>query len=203
MYQMIKIFTVIAFLMGSVIFAQNIKEKLKPIVTIDDARNFVLENQNLEAQLMNIIPGIYTDEFSAKLSNVKPGDVFSDIEFTYKIIAAKNVRVFRVSYIYLDGSKLSLKEIEKSRTKIIEEYNKGSSFAVLAKKHTMDSSPDGDLGWFSEGMMIPDFENAVKNHKQNEIFKVDVTDKKWYYIVLKTFEDKELEELSVLKVKTS
>lgn len=122
---MIKTFTVIAFLMGSVIFAQNIKEKLKPIVTIDDARNFVLENQNLEAQLMNIIPGIYTDEFSAKLSNVKPGDVFSDIEFTYKIIAAKNVRVFRVSYIYLDGSKLSLKEIEKSRMKIIEEYNRG------------------------------------------------------------------------------
>lgn len=203
MYQMIKTFTVIAFLMGSVIFAQNIKEKLKPIVTIDDARNFVLENQNLEAQLMNIIPGIYTDEFSAKLSNVKPGDVFSDIEFTYKIIAAKNVRVFRVSYIYLDGSKLSLKEIEKSRMKIIEEYNRGSSFAVLAKKYTMDSSPDGDLGWFSEGMMIPDFENAVRNHKQNDIFKVDVADKKWYYIVLKTFGDKELEEVSVLKVKTS
>lgn len=203
MYQMIKTFTVIAFLMGSVIFAQNIKEKLKPIVTIDDARNFVLENQNLEAQLMNIIPGIYTDEFSAKLSNVKPGDVFSDIEFTYKIIAAKNVRVFRVSYIYLDGSKLSLKEIEKSRMKIIEEYNRGSSFAVLAKKYTMDSSPDGDLGWFSEGMMIPDFENAVRNHKQNDVFKVDVADKKWYYIVLKTFGDKELEEVSVLKVKTS
>lgn len=81
---MIKIVTVIAFLMGSVIFAQNIKEKLKPIVTIDDARNFVLENQNLEAQLMNIIPGIYTDEFSAKLSNVKPGDVFSDIDLHTK-----------------------------------------------------------------------------------------------------------------------
>jgi parvulin-like peptidyl-prolyl isomerase len=198
-----KTFTVLAFLMGSVIFAQNIKEQLKAIVTIEDARNFVLQNQNLDAQLMNIIPGIYTDEFSAKLSNVKPGDIFSDIDFTYKIIAAKNVQVFRVSYIFLDGSKLSLKEIEKTRTKIIEEYNRGSSFTVLAKKYTMDSSPDGDLGWFSEGMMVPDFENAVKNHKQNEIFKVDVTDKKWYYIVLKTFEDKELEELSVLKVRTS
>ena len=203
MFQMIKIFTVITFLFGSVIFAQNIKEQLKQVVTIEDARNFVLENQNLEAQLMNIVPGMYADEFSAKLSNVKPGDTFSDIDFVYKIISAKNVQVFRVSYIYLDGSKLSLKEIEKSRTKIIEEYNRGSSFAILAKKYTMDSSPDGDLGWFSEGMMIPDFENAVKNHKQNEIFKVDVADKKWYYIVLKTFEDKELEEVSVLKVKTS
>lgn len=200
---MIKIFTVIAFLLGSGIFAQNIKEQLKQVVTIEDARNFVLENQNLEAQLMNIIHGIYTDEFSAKLSNVKPGDVFSDIDFTYKIISAKNAQVFRVSYIYLDGNKLSLKEIEKSRTKIMDEYKRGSVFAVLAKKYTMDSSPDGDLGWFSEGMMVPDFENAVKDHKQNDIFKVDVADKKWYYIVLKTFEDKELEELSVLKVKTS
>lgn len=203
MYQMIKTFTVIAFLLGSGIFAQNIKEQLNLLVTIEDARNFVLENQNLEAQLMNIVHGINTDEFSAKLSNVKPGDVFSDIDFTYKIIAAKNVMVFRVSYIYLDGSKLSLKEIEKSRTKIIEEYKRGSAFAVLAKKYTMDSSPDGDLGWFSEGMMVPDFENAVKNHNLNEIFKIDVVDKKWYYIVLKTFEDKQLEELTILKIKTS
>ena len=84
MFQMIKILTVITFLFGSVIFAQNIKEQLKQVVTIEDARNFVLENQNLEAQLMNIVPGMYADEFSAKLSNVKPGDAFSDIALCTK-----------------------------------------------------------------------------------------------------------------------
>ena len=57
---MIKIFTVITFLFGSVIFAQNIKEQLKQVVTIEDARNFVLENQNLEAQLMNCL--LYTSD---------------------------------------------------------------------------------------------------------------------------------------------
>ncbi|MNS73450.1 hypothetical protein D3C72_1068930 [compost metagenome] len=51
--------------------------------------------------------------------------------------------------------------------------------------------------------MVPEFETAIKNHKQNDVFKVDVPDKKWYYIVLKTFNDKKVEELSILKIKSS
>ncbi|MFV7235968.1 peptidylprolyl isomerase [Flavobacterium sp. ZB4R12] len=197
------IFAIIVCLLCFEAYAQSIKVQLKQVTTIEDAKKFAQENQNLEAQLISSIPEIENDEFAAKLSTAKLGDIFSDIDFTYKILFTTKIQAFRVSYIYLDGSKLSAKEIEKMRTKILEEYKNGNAFAILAKKYSMDNSKDGDLGWFSEGMMVPEFETAIKNHKQNDVFKVDVPDKKWYYVVLKTFNDKEVEELSILKIKSS
>ncbi|MNX46083.1 Peptidyl-prolyl cis-trans isomerase C [compost metagenome] len=197
------IFTTIVCLLWFGIYAQSIKEQLTQVTTIEDAKKFAQENQNLDAQLIFSIPEIENDEFATKLSTAKPGDIFSDIYFTYKILFATKIQAFRVSYIYLDGGKLSVKEIEKLRTRILEDYKNGNAFALLAKKYSMDNSKDGDLGWFSEGTMVPEFETAIKNHKQNDVFKVDVPDKKWYYIVLKTFNDKEVEELSILKIKSS
>jgi parvulin-like peptidyl-prolyl isomerase len=195
------IFKIIACLLCFGTYSQSINEQLKRVTTIEDAEKFAQENQNLDAQLISSIPEIENDEFATKLSATKLGDVFSDIDFTYKILFTTKIQAFRVSYIYLDGSKLSTKEIEKLRTKILEEYKSGNSFAILAKKYTMDSSEDGDLGWFSEGMMVPEFETAIKNHKQNDVFSVNVPDKKWFYVVLKTFEDKEVEKFGILKIK--
>jgi parvulin-like peptidyl-prolyl isomerase len=184
-------------------FSQTIKEQLQQIITIDDAKKLAAENPNLEAELLNIHPEIETDNFVTKLSESKTGEIFSDLDFTYKILFETNINAFRVSYIFLDASKISLTEIEKLRSKILNEYKNGISFSNLAKKYTMDSSKDGDLGWFTEGMMVPDFEKAVKNHKQNDIFKVDITNEKWYYIVLKTFTDKPIREYTVLKIKSN
>ena len=182
-------------------FSQTIKEHLKQIITIDDAKKLATENPNLEAELLNIHPEIETDDFATKLADVKTAEIFSDLDFTYKILFETNINAFRVSYIFLDASKISLAEIEKLRTEILEEYKNGISFSNLANKYTMDNSKDGDLGWFAEGMMVPDFETEVKNHKQNDIFKVDIANEKWYYIVLKTFNDKPIREFTVLKIK--
>ncbi|MBF2707772.1 peptidylprolyl isomerase [Flavobacterium soyangense] len=184
-------------------FSQTIKEQLKQIITIDDAKKLATENPNLEAELLNIHPEIETDDFATKLADAKTGEIFSDLDFTYKILFETNINAFRVSYIFLDASKISLAEIEKLRTEILEEYKNGISFSNLANKYTMDNGKDGDLGWFAEGMMVPDFEKAVKNHKQNDIFKVDIENEKWYYIVLKTFNDKPIREFTVLKIKSN
>ena len=185
-------------------YSQEIKEKLANINTIDDANRFAQENKNFHFELIKSIPEIENDEFSSKVINAKPGDIFDDNEFTYKVLFSKNLKAFRASYIYLDGNKLSVKEIEKIRFKILNEYNQKKDFASLAKKYNMDANQNGgDLGWFSEGMMVPEFESAVETHKLNEIFKVDVLENKWYYIVLKTFNNKEVKELSILKIKSS
>jgi parvulin-like peptidyl-prolyl isomerase len=65
----------------------------------------------------------------------------------------------------------------------------------------MDGNKTGDLNWFNEGEMVPEFEIAVKKHKKDEIFTVDVPERKWYYVTLKTHEDKEIQELTILKIK--
>jgi parvulin-like peptidyl-prolyl isomerase len=60
----------------------------------------------------------------------------------------------RVSYIYLDGSKLTNDNINKKRQEIIKLYKKGKSFGELVAIYNMDGNINkGDLGWFNEGTM--------------------------------------------------
>lgn len=113
------------------------------------------------------------------------------------------MKAFRVSYIYLDGSKNSLENINKTRKIILKKYKSGISFSDLANEYTMNRSKNGDLGWFTEGMMVKEFENQIRNHKLNEIFTIDIPENKWYYVTLKTFSEKYVEELTILKVKNN
>lgn len=107
-----------------------------------------------------------------------------------RIVKVKPILAMRVSYIYLDGSKLTINEISEKRKEIIKLYKKGKSFGDLVTIYTMDSNPNkGDLGWFNEGVMHKKFEDAIKNHKINDLFVVDIPENKWYYVVLKTYSD--------------
>ena len=111
---------------------------------------------------------------------------------------------YRVSYIYLDGSKMSNDEINKLRSKIISQYKSGYRFSDLAKHYSMDGNAnrEGDLGWFTKGQMHPVFESEVMNnkHRLNDIFTVDIPENNWYYVVLKTHDRMDIEEIQVLKV---
>jgi parvulin-like peptidyl-prolyl isomerase len=95
---------------------------------------------------------------------------------------------FRVSYIFLSGKDLSLDRINILRKTIIDDYKKGVPFKKLAKEYSLDwnSETEGDLGWFPEGRMYPQFENAVRKHSKDDIFTVDIPSREWYYVVLKT-----------------
>ena len=122
----------------------------------------------------------------------------------YKVIDKIEIPYYRISYIYLNGKEKSLDEINTLRQEIIEKYNDGFPFSNLAKRYSMDSSAKrgGDLGWFTKGDMLEDFENQVinNNYSVNEIFTVDVPANDWYYAVLKTHDTKMIEEIKVLKI---
>lgn len=196
-------FTIFTILCFFGINAQDIKEKLKLVNTIEDANNLAQENIDFHFEIVTST-AIEKDGFSAKFPDAKPGEIFSEDDIIYKILFATKRKAFRVSYIYLDGSKLKMQEIDQIRTDILKEYHQKKDFASLAKKYNMDGNKDGgDLGWFAEGMMVPEFEKAVEAQKINDIFKVDVPERKWYYVVLKTFNDKEVSELSILKISMS
>ena len=180
-------------------FAQE--EQIKSINTIEQANDFAAENTELEGLVWNIVPEIDPSNDTGFFDGKKTGDVFSDGNFMYKVLSTKKVVAHRVSYIFLDGSKLTVDAINKLRKTILEKYKSGTPFADLALEYTMDGNQTGDLNWFTDGMMDAEFEKAVKKHKHNDIFTVDIPYNKWYYVTLKTFQDKELEELTLLSVK--
>jgi parvulin-like peptidyl-prolyl isomerase len=122
----------------------------------------------------------------------------------YKLIERTQVLHHRVSYIILDGEKKSLQEISTLRNDIISKYRQGVPFEDLAKRYSMDMNAKrgGDSGWLANGDMTPEFENQVANshYKVGDIFTVDIPSRKWYYVVLKTYDNMMIEELNVLKI---
>lgn len=75
---------------------------------------------------------------------------------------------------------------EGEAKKIIERVKKGEDFAAIAKKNSIDpgsAKNGGDLGYFSSGQMVPEFEAAAAKLKKGEISSEPVKTKFGYHII--------------------
>lgn len=79
-----------------------------------------------------------------------------------------------------------LVESEEKANAIKAEIEGGVLFADAAKKHGTDgtAASGGDLGWFSAGMMVKPFEDAVMSMKAGELKGPVQTDFGWHLIQL-------------------
>ncbi len=94
-----------------------------------------------------------------------------------------NITQIRASHI--------LVKTEEEAKRILERLKKGEDFAEMAKKYSIDTGSaknGGDLGYFSPGQMVPEFERAAARLKTGEVSEpvktqfgyhiIKVTDKK-------------------------
>ncbi|MFB9149046.1 peptidylprolyl isomerase [Roseovarius ramblicola] len=79
-----------------------------------------------------------------------------------------------------------LVETEEEALALAEEVAGGANFAALAQEHsTGPSGPSGgDLGWFGEGVMVPDFESAITTLEVGEVSDPVETQFGWHLIKL-------------------
>lgn len=79
-----------------------------------------------------------------------------------------------------------LVETEEAAKELVSELNDGADFADLARQHsTGPTGPNGgDLGWFSEGMMVAPFEEAVLALEEGEVSQPVQTQFGWHVIKL-------------------
>lgn len=183
------------------LIAQDLEKQIEKINTIEQATEFVEKNPEFEASIFSITPELDTVNIPAHYKKLELGSVISEDGNIFKVISVEKIEAFRVSYIYLDGKKLTFSQIEKLRSKIISQFKEGIAFSDLAKEYTMDGNLSGDLNWFTEGMMVPEFEEAIKMYKKDEIFTVDIPFRNWYYVTLKTYEDKLISKITMLSIK--
>lgn len=191
------------FLFFSVpVFAQpTLREQFEKITTLQEAQKFVDANQALKPELYKLTYGKDSSRVDQRLLKLTKGDVLSIGYTTYKIIESKESVNYRASYIFLDGAELSVAEIENLRKLILQKISEGVPFEKLSDEYTMDgNNTQGDTGWFFGEEMVPrELQNGVKNHKLGDIFFVDVPDRKWNYIVKKTYDDQIDKEITVLR----
>ncbi|WP_027245257.1 peptidylprolyl isomerase [Leisingera daeponensis] len=79
-----------------------------------------------------------------------------------------------------------LVETEEDALDVIKELDDGADFATLAKERsTGPSGPSGgDLGWFTTGRMVPEFEEAVIKLRSGEVSGPVQTQFGWHVILL-------------------
>lgn len=102
------------------------------------------------------------------------GPVFSGN--SYKMVKVADTRFspdsVKASHILIDAAKMggadkAVKFADSLKTLV----QKGGSFSALAKMYSVDGSKDkgGELGTFSRGQMVPEFENAAFNGKTGDL----------------------------------
>lgn len=94
-----------------------------------------------------------------------------------------------------------LVETEEEAADLVTRARDGEDFAELAKAHsTGPSGPNGgNLGWFGEGMMVPEFENAVKDMGKGDISEPVQTQFGWHVIKLNDTRVQEAPELEAVR----
>jgi PPIC-type PPIASE domain len=184
-------------------FGQTPGSDLSQIKTIAQAEVFAEKNPKANARIFTIESNTDTSEILLPLFNKKNGFTFSIDNNKYKILQIDSVLSFRVSYIYLNGQQLTRPQIDSLRQEIISSYKKGTGFFDLVQQYNMDGNISGDTGWFTEGMMVTEFEKAVRDHKKGDIFTVDTPGQNWYHVVLKTYGDTYIKKLTILKTQSS
>jgi peptidyl-prolyl cis-trans isomerase D len=98
------------------------------------------------------------------------GPIFRDNKYQiYKISGVKNdTTVFmRASHILFKVEGATAQDTLNSKTKaeeILAQIKSGSDFALMAAQYGTDGTKDkgGDLGWFQDGQMVPEFNKFVK-----------------------------------------
>jgi peptidyl-prolyl cis-trans isomerase D len=76
------------------------------------------------------------------------------------------------------------KALQAKAEDLVKQLKNGADFAELAKKYSEDGSKDqgGDLGWFTHGQMVAEFDNAAFALKPKEISGV-VTSQFGYHVI--------------------
>jgi parvulin-like peptidyl-prolyl isomerase len=188
-------------LSGSIFSQETVTEKFQKIGTVQQAQQFIDANPELKPALLRLSAGKDSSLIEKRLLRQKKGDIFSVGYVTYKAIDVSDTVAFRANYIFLDGSTLSVSEVDSLKKLILQKASSGASFEQLSDQYTMDgNTTKGDTDWFFGELMFPkEFQDAVQNHKLGDIFFVDVAEKQWHYIVKKTYNDREKKEMIVLR----
>ncbi len=123
----------------------------------------------ITAELIELNSRVDTTELDKKLIALGAGKIMEygsadrQKDFFYKVLEVSNVPSFQVQYTFLDGKELSSYDVDSVRSVISRRLRKGG---VRQAGETLfdgwERSQWRRSGWFEEGMMVKEFEEAVK-----------------------------------------
>jgi len=208
MLKTLRITATLLFVMSITFAQQDFEKSLDSIQTLDDVTIFFKKNKTAKGKVIVFNEEKHKTRMATDILNMSIGSkkYFKDApqKTYYKVIEKNEIPYYRVSCVFIDGKKNSIKDVNIIRNQVIAKYNDGYRFTDLAKQYSMDNTAKqgGDLGWFTNGDLHPEFEKQIieGNHRKDDIFTVDVPEINAYYVVLVTQDKRLIKESKVLKV---
>ncbi len=115
------------------------------------------------------------------------------------LVSVRTEKEFSVHYIYLDGHKLNKAHIDSLRTVIEAQLAAGTEFSTLVARYNMDGSQTGEFRQ-PASRAVEDFSREVLKHPKGAVFRVDVPSNRWYYVVRKDEDDRELTTAIIARI---
>lgn len=186
----------------------SLTKELDSIQTVEEAVAFLESKKSEHHKIVTFNQEKHKTRLSEKLLKLdKGGSTVINGEFEkvhYKVLDRNETFYYRVNYVYLDGSKLSMTEIDRLRARIISKLEHGVPFKDVAIEYSMDKnkSRGGDSGWITYGEMPLEFEQEVteENHQVGDIFLASAPSINAFYVIKQTHAKKNITEIKVLKV---
>jgi hypothetical protein len=130
--------------------------------------------------------------YNGKLKKVYGPYGQSGNRFLVQVLDKAPNKFYRISQIYIDTSAFTYKFADSLGNSIIKKIKSGAdTFEHLAQTYSMggETLTQGDLGWVSEGLLIPEIRREVVKRKKGEIFKI--WSKRGLHIIKKTEDPKQ------------
>ena len=96
-------------------------------------------------------------------------------QFLVQLLTKAPNLFFHINQIFIDTSVFSRRVADSLGNMIVQRINSGSaSFEQMAATYSMGGEGilKGDLGWIARGVLLPEMEHQVINHKKGEVFKM-------------------------------
>ncbi len=188
------------------LFAQQWIEDMKDeFGEVEEVRQFINLNSDIPFESRNYSYEELSENIADFMFSSEPGDIFGPYfeNNSYKLSRLLEINFVpdsvRARHILIQPSnELNYQQAEKRADSLLTELQQGASFEINAMQYSEDPGSrfeGGNLGWFSEGMMIPEFNNASFAAQRGEIFIVET--QFGFHIVQVTDRSREVKKVQV------
>lgn len=172
--------------------------------------NYKVTDEEIDEQF-NSVKDQYGDSFEAILAqNGLTEDTFRD-NVRFQLLQEKATKDVEVSdkeiedYYNQAKYELNARHIlvadEETANTVLEKLKAGEDFAALAKEYSTDGSASngGELGWFTVGSMVPEFNDAAYALEINEIS--EPVKSEYGYHIIQVTDKREVKDYGTLEEK--
>ncbi len=159
---------------------ENMKDEF---AEVQEVRQFINLNSDIPYDQRNYRYEELPETIADVLWNAEPGDLYGPYfeDGTYMLSRLLEINFLpdsvRARHILIQpGERLEYEQARNRADSLLEAVRRGEDFEIMALQYSDDTGTrfeGGNLGWFAEGMMVPEFNNAVFSATGGEHFMVE------------------------------